>query len=100
MTEQKTIQEQARDYIDSCSENWQRSSFIDRLETARSMVDAEGFPTGAADILVGFLALTPQARTTLIQSLRVRNQVLDWAQTADTSDIQALAADMQALIQE
>ena len=94
MTTARTIET----YLDTITESWQRSSFIDRLDGIRSMIANEGFPEGAEDAVDAFMALDPSQRDAVIQSLRIRNQVLDWAMSSSNADaILALIADLQGV---
>lgn len=88
-------------YIDSLEESWKRSSFVDRLDSIRSIADSEGYPDGIAESVIEFMGLEPTERQSLIQMLRIRNQVLDWAREAgDSEAVSALADDLMALVEQ
>lgn len=85
-------------YIDSLGEDWQKNGFVDRLDSVKSIIANEGYPEGAEEAIEAFLALDPATRDNVIRRLRVRNQVLEWAKTADDDQaIRDLAADLEAL---
>jgi hypothetical protein len=62
-------------FIDSLTEDWMRSIFIDRLENARLLLDDETFgdSEGANIALGNFLQLSTPQRAAEIERLRVRN---------------------------
>ena len=79
-------------FVDSLSEDWMRSVFVDRLENARLLIDDETFGNtqGANDAVASFLQLSNVQRLAEIERLRVRNIVVQWAKTADLNAINSL----------
>lgn len=62
-------------FIDSLSEDWMRSVFVDRLENARLLIDDSAFgdSEGINNVVANFLQLSTERRLAEIERLRVRN---------------------------
>lgn len=86
-------------FIDSLSEDWMRSVFVDRLENARLLVDDETFgdKEGANNAVASFLQLSTEQRLAEIERLRVRNIATQWAKTATKDAINSLVTALRAI---
>ncbi len=85
-------------YVDALGESYQRTNFIGRLDSIRTIIASEGYPEGAEASIEAFLALDPATREAVIRRLTIRNQALEWAKEAEDDEaILELAADLEAL---
>lgn len=83
-------------YLDTVQDSYQRINFVDRLDSIRSLVSNEGFPEGTEEAIEAFLDISASDRPVAIQRLRIRNQVLDWANGVNDVDaILGLITDLQ-----
>ena len=83
-------------YLDTMPDPWMRSTFVDRLENARLLVDDESYgdPETANEAFTEFMKLGSAAeRMEEISRLRIINTVDEWAKRAETS-----VADINAVI--
>ena len=85
-----------KDYMDSIDEPWKRMSYVDRLESVRVAINSEGYPEGIADTISIFSEMAAADQSKVIELLRIRNQVLEWARASgDSAEIMALAEDLE-----
>ena len=88
-------------FLDGLQEEWMKSTFVERLESTRQLVDDQsmGSMEGANDILAAFIQLDATARNQEIQRARIRNTVTTWANRSDvdTSAINSIITALRAI---
>ena len=88
-------------FLDNLSDDWMRTTFVDRLDNARMVVDDATFGDveGANAAFSSFMALTLQERITEISRLRTLNMVDQWANSPSSSiaDINSIITSLRSI---
>ena len=88
-------------FLDELGEDWMRTTFVERLENARLLVDDEQFGSmeGMSDLLSSFMRLSADARRLEVVRLRVVNTCDSWASDPATTvaDINSVITSLRAI---
>ncbi len=88
-------------FLDSIPEEWMRTTFVDRLDSARLLVDDGSFGDmeGANTALGLFMGLSTEERIAEINRLRLLNTVDQWASSPEVTvaDINSIVTSLRTI---
>jgi hypothetical protein len=88
-------------FLDSIPEEWMRNTFVDRLDSARLLVDDGSFGDmeGANTALGLFMGLSTEERIAEINRLRLLNTVDQWANSSEATvtDINSIITSLRTI---